>query len=109
MTWDILYLKNMKTLLRLIFFLATLSANNIYATKDLKFLIHQDCGSCHGLQLKGGLGPALNKDVMKTKSDQFLFLTIKEGRPGTAMPPWKSLLNDEEINKIVQYLKEGFE
>lgn len=99
----------MKTLLRLILFLATLSANNIYASKDLKFLIQQDCGSCHGLQLKGGLGPALSKELMKTKTDQFLFLTIKEGRAGTAMPPWKSLLSDEEINKIVQYLKEGLQ
>ena len=28
-------------------------------TEALKRLVHQDCGSCHGLTLKGGLGPDL--------------------------------------------------
>ncbi len=93
----------------LTFLLASLSSFCSNAKTDLKYLIKQDCGSCHGLQLKGGLGPALGKEQLQSKTDQFLFLTIKEGRPGTAMPPWKSILSDEEINKIVHYLKEGIQ
>lgn len=27
--------------------------------KELETLLYQDCGSCHGMTLKGGLGPAL--------------------------------------------------
>ena len=27
-------------------------------------MVRQDCGSCHGLRLTGGLGPPLTRDVM---------------------------------------------
>ena len=27
-------------------------------------MVRQDCGSCHGIQLTGGLGPALTRDRM---------------------------------------------
>lgn len=35
--------------------------------KQLIHLLKQDCGSCHGLTLKGGLGPALLPDVLLSK------------------------------------------
>jgi cytochrome c55X len=34
--------------------------------------------------------------------------TILFGRPGTAMPPWKNFLNEEEAAWIVQNLQKGF-
>ena len=72
---------------------------------QLRELVHQDCGSCHGMRLTGGLGPALTPEVLTGKNPEFLFVTISEGRPGTPMPPWKTLLSKAEINWIVEYLK----
>lgn len=72
---------------------------------ELDDLLHQDCGSCHGMRLTGGLGPALNKESLQGKSSEFLTVTIRDGRPGTPMPPWKDLLTAEEINWMVKTIK----
>lgn len=75
--------------------------------EELRHLLIQDCGSCHGLQLKGGLGPALLPQNLVNKPDDFLAATILHGRPGTAMPPWRDLLKPEEAMWIVQRLLTG--
>ncbi len=72
---------------------------------ELRNLVHQDCGACHGMRLTGGLGPALTSQALRDKPHKFLFATIRSGRPGTPMPPWGPLLTDQEINWIVNYLK----
>jgi len=74
---------------------------------ELKDLLLQDCGSCHGMTMKGGLGPALTADVLHTKSRQMITSTIREGRPGTPMPPWKSILSEQEIQWLVETLYTG--
>lgn len=71
----------------------------------LRTLVHQDCGSCHGMRLSGGLGPALTPAALQDKNHEFLAITIREGRPGTPMPPWKTLLSEADIEWIVGYLK----
>jgi len=75
--------------------------------REIKHLVKHDCGSCHGMTLKGGLGPALLAESILQKPDELLFITIKEGRPGTPMPPWKSLLSDNDIHSIVKLLRKG--
>lgn len=72
--------------------------------QELKELLHQDCGSCHGMKLTGGLGPALIGKAIEQHSPESLAVTIREGRHGTPMPPWKTLLTESEINWIVNYL-----
>ena len=86
---------------------ATADAEALTAQRQsqLRELVHQDCGSCHGMRLTGGLGPALTPEALTGKNHEFLFITISEGRPGTPMPPWKTLLSKAEINWIVDYLK----
>ncbi|HED16737.1 MAG TPA: cytochrome c [Gammaproteobacteria bacterium] len=74
---------------------------------ELKDLLLQDCGSCHGMTLKGGLGPALTPDVLHNKSRQMITVTITEGRPGTPMPPWKTILSEQEIHWLVETLYSG--
>lgn len=71
----------------------------------LRELVHQDCGSCHGMLLTGGLGPALTTQALTGKSTELLAATIREGRAGTPMPPWKKLLSEAEIDWIVEYLQ----
>lgn len=75
--------------------------------QELQHLLKHDCGSCHGMTLKGGLGPALLPDALKNKPDELLFVTIREGRPGTPMPPWKSQLSEADVHWLVQTLRQG--
>lgn len=70
-------------------------------------LLHEDCGSCHGMTLLGGLGPSLLPENLAGKSDDALMDAILNGRPGTAMPPWKSLLTRNEAAWLVGRLRSG--
>ena len=72
----------------------------------LHFLKH-DCGSCHGMTLKGGLGPALLPEILSAKPTDFLVTTILEGRLNTAMPPWKSMLSYDDALWITEKLQSG--
>lgn len=74
---------------------------------ELHNLLLQDCGSCHGMTMKGGLGPALTAEVLKTKSRTMIEVTILQGRPGTPMPPWNTILTKEEVRWIVDELYAG--
>lgn len=71
-------------------------------------MVRQDCGSCHGLTLKGGLGPALTADALRERSVETLTATIIHGRPGTPMPPFKGILGDGEAQWIATQLLAGF-
>jgi cytochrome c55X len=75
---------------------------------ELVKLVRNDCGSCHGLTLKGGLGPALLPVNLQEKAKEGLRETILHGRTGTAMPPWSAFLNELEANWIVEQLMKGF-
>lgn len=75
--------------------------------QELRHLLRHDCGSCHGLTLKGGLGPALTPAALAERSRKWLIDTIEYGREGTAMPPWQGLLSHEEIVWIVDALRQG--
>jgi cytochrome c55X len=69
-------------------------------------LVH-DCGSCHGLRLKGGLGPPLVPAAIAERTDDELVDVILDGMPGTPMPPWDFEIDREEATWLVRRLKEG--
>ncbi|MEA3277147.1 MAG: cytochrome c [Pseudomonadota bacterium] len=72
---------------------------------ELLHLLEQDCGSCHGLTLAGGLGPSLKAGDLRGKPAEFLTATILYGRPGTAMPPWRAFLSEQEAAWLARTLK----
>ena len=74
---------------------------------ELRNLLIQDCGSCHGLKLRGGLGPALLPQHLHGKSAEYLSLVILEGRRGTAMPGWRALLSPAEAQWMADMLLRG--
>ena len=82
-----------------------------------KFCVH-----CHGPKGQGDgnatpyLSPQprnLRSGIFKFHStqnnalpvDEDLVRTIRQGVPGTAMPPWGQVLNTQEIQAVVEYLK----
>lgn len=76
--------------------------------RELVRLVRQDCGSCHGMTLQGGLGPALLPHALQGKPAESLVATIVAGRPGTPMPPWERFVSEDEAAWIVARLQAGF-
>lgn len=74
---------------------------------ELRYILEQDCGSCHGLTMKGGLGPALTAERMQALSLDDITRVILDGVPGTPMPPWRPLLSEQEALFMAQVLKSG--
>ena len=94
-----------------LFFVSTLTIAaepDIARQKELVRLVRQDCGSCHGMTLQGGLGPALLPATSKVKPAEGLAATIYYGRPGTPMPPWKQFVSEAEASWIVDKLMTEF-
>jgi len=77
--------------------------------RELVNLVRQDCGSCHGMTFRGGLGPPLTPEALRGKPADSLTLTILNGRPGTPMPPWRPFVSEAEAVWIVNRLQNGFD
>ncbi|WP_068116811.1 c-type cytochrome [Tropicimonas marinistellae] len=74
----------------------------------LSHLVHQDCGSCHGLTLKGGLGPDIRPEALSHYDAEILADVVLDGIPGTAMPPWRPSMSEAEARWIAEYLLTGY-
>ncbi len=77
-----------------------------------KILYAQHCPTCHGAGGKGDgpigqtlIPPAANLTLLREKSDAAILDTIRNGRPGTAMPSWKEYLNHSEMNDLLSFLR----
>ena len=72
---------------------------------ELEHMVIQDCGSCHGLTMKGGLGKPITPADLAGFDPEGLAAIILDGVPGTAMPPWRPLISEAEALWIADYLK----
>lgn len=106
----------MTTSLTSLFFIVSLFSTSIAwadvtqnRQQELIHLLKHDCGSCHGLTLRGGLGPPLTADALKDKSSAFLEEVVLYGVPKRAMPPWKDHLTSQEVLWLINRMKEGVE
>ena len=80
------------------------------------------CSHCHGMEGKGDGAAAqflkpkprdFTRGLFKVRStmsgllptDADLFRTVSEGMPGTSMPGWSEILNDEEIRGVIAHIK----
>jgi cytochrome c55X len=77
--------------------------------RELVHMLRHDCGSCHGLTLKGGLGPALLPEDLAGLPRQGLVRIILHGVAGTPMPAWRGLLDEEEATWLADKLQEGLD
>lgn len=72
---------------------------------DGKSIYAKNCAACHGANGEGGVGPALNQ---KSKLDSIgmenIRKTVEDGKPGTAMPPWKGVLTEQQIEDVVHFV-----
>jgi len=70
----------------------------------------ENCAMCHGTNGEGhgpaGPGTALgNATMLATAPDNFLRLAIAEGREGTPMPAFKTMLSEDQINAVTAFLR----
>jgi cytochrome c55X len=86
---------------------APVSAEEIADAGKLANLVRQDCGSCHGLTLRGGLGKPLTSENLGAWNREQLVSIILDGVPGTPMPPWRALLSEGDARWIVDRLQQG--
>ena len=91
-----------------IFAPAAFGVGNAQDEARLTRLVRHDCGSCHGLTLKGGLGPPLTAPALAGKPVEYLRDVILRGRAGTAMPPWSAFLTESDAVWIADRLLAGF-
>lgn len=77
-----------------------------------KSLYDRHCVTCHGPGGKGDgpigqalIPPAANLTLLGKQSDKTILDTLRNGRPGTAMPSWKNDLNSLELNHLLSFLR----
>jgi putative heme-binding domain-containing protein len=61
------------------------------------------CADCHGPDAMGRLGPDLTRRWARGETDESAFLIVRNGVPGTSMPP--STAPDNEVWAIVAHLR----
>jgi len=64
-----------------------------------------NCSGCHGGHAGGGMGPSLRDPVwLYGSTDAQIFASIAEGR-GKGMPAWGTKIPQDQIWKLVAYIK----
>ncbi|MCP4516763.1 MAG: hypothetical protein GY824_16230, partial [Delftia sp.] len=64
------------------------------------------CARCHGANASGtDLGPTLVGAQVLGKDDSALRDTIANGRTGTSMPSWGELIESQDIDNMIAYVR----
>jgi len=91
--------------LRLLLLALALTSTGVFAAPDGARLFSRHCAVCHGLEGEGGVGvPLALPSFLANVSDEFLFKTIRHGRPGRVMPAFRTL-SDAQISAIVGHIR----
>jgi putative heme-binding domain-containing protein len=81
-------------------------ANDPQAAQDGRPMFRLFCSPCHGIKAEGGRGPDLTRGTFSVgDSDEALFTVIANGATGTEMPEFQSRLGDENIWRIISYIR----
>ena len=64
------------------------------------------CTQCHGQNGEGGVGPALNDPkFQQANTDQNIADTISNGHKDTSMIAWGEVLNSDQIDQLVEFIR----
>lgn len=93
---------------------ARASAVSAVADDGARALFNKECAVCHGVN-GDGLGPAaggLPRPPANFQHEQPSLKeaeeVIREGVPGTSMPPWKNQIPEEQRRRLAQYVRTFF-
>jgi cytochrome c oxidase cbb3-type subunit III len=75
------------------------------AREGRQLFLMYNCVGCHGGRAGGGMGPSLRDSAWTYgNSDADLFATITEGRPA-GMPTWGGKIPEDQIWKLIAYVR----
>lgn len=99
----------MSGLLRILSFLILVSSALLAHADDTHaeggHLYAHNCSACHGSDGHGGVGvPLALPAFLSTVDDEYLRITIRQGRPGRVMPAF-SQLSDKQVRSIIGFLR----
>jgi cytochrome c oxidase cbb3-type subunit 3 len=81
------------------------SGNKVAMTEGRQLFNRMNCSGCHGDHAGGGMGPSLRDvDWIYGSEDAQILSSIAEGR-AHGMPSWGSKIGDDQIWKLVTYIK----
>jgi len=80
-------------------------AGNADAIQSGMGLFRSRCADCHGMDARGVRGPDLTQVWASGRTDGGLFRTLRNGVAGTEMPSVGPRTPDDEVWKILAYLK----
>lgn len=70
-----------------------------------KAVYQTNCVACHGLNMEGGIGVALNDgEWLHGGSPAEVLHTIAEGVPAKGMPAWSGILGAERVRQVAAYV-----
>ena len=107
------------TLGYLILTLNTVAANHIDPSNEVKLgkkIYNERCEVCHGSNGNGKTFAAnalfpppknfKSETTQKELNRERMIRSVTKGRPTTAMMPWKNILSKQEINSVVDYIRQ---
>jgi glucose/arabinose dehydrogenase len=93
----------------LIYFLLPLAlcGQNRIGTGEVQKLFNQQCASCHGESLEGGIGRSLiSEERLRINSDLTFIDYVKQGYAEGGMPAFGESLSDAQIRSLEIYIQE---
>ena len=83
-----------------------ISPGLLYA-QDGQALYEQHCATCHGENLEGGDGSSFIDAVWSYgEKKSHIFRNIKYGLNNVGMPAWASVMSDDDINSVIDFIFE---
>ncbi len=93
----------------------TITSGSPAATGAGQAVYETRCAPCHGVEGRGD-GPAAagvtprprnfrDPDFWNGRSSEQLLLVVRDGKPGTLMPPFEGALDKEQIDAVVAYIQ----
>jgi len=81
------------------------TAAQALAVPDGRALYQLHCSACHQFEGAGGIGLPLAKKKLDETSEEYLFKSIRYGRPGRVMPAYREM-SDAQVHAIVRFMRE---
>ena len=76
----------------------------VFSAPNGDALYQEHCAVCHQSSGKGGIGLPLTREKLAYISDDYIYKTVRLGRPGRIMPAFKHL-SDAQLKAIVGFIR----
>lgn len=77
--------------------------------EEIVATVQNVCAGCHGVDLTGGVGPALTPEALQGKDAAMLAETILNGRPDTQMVSFAAMFSADDAEWLARKLKDGID